>query len=233
MCCTKTVTQKTSGSGLKRTMKNSKNQIWQPTLPPKHAQKEKIFGEIAKTGAFIYQIGESEILRVPSKEVPLNEISSGIFREKLGYLKECFFKFRELTGMGKGIAAVQVGIAQRFMLLFMPDLPGEIVTVINPRVTNVSQKRYFHPEMCMSAAPISVPLIRPAWIEFTYLDEEGNQQEWRIKDDTDEGKTYNRVAQHEIDHLDGIINIDRVEAKTLGFELGGELYKKTPYEEVS
>lgn len=133
--------------------------------------------------------------------------------------------------MGKGIAAVQVGIPEQFFLIFL-SREKRTMTVINPTITKTAQKRYRHDEMCMSAAPINVPLVRPAWIEFDYYSEEGEKRKWRIKDDTDYGKIYNRVAQHEIDHLHGTINIDRVESKTLTFDFETSLAKKTPYEEV-
>jgi len=142
---------------------------------------------------FIYQIGEYPKLREKSKEVSLEKISEKVAQEKFIYLKKCLVNYRELTGYGRGITAVQVGIPECFSVIFFNN---ELLLVVNPRITKVSKKRYLYPEMCMSANPIIAPTIRPAWIEFTYYNEKGKEKFWNMKDYTQIGKMMNRVFQH-------------------------------------
>lgn len=206
--------------------------MWKPLLPPFRKHKQDIFEKVISTGQFIYQIGESEILRQSSREVNYKDICSEVFQKKIAYLNKCMLKYRKLTGVGRGIAAVQVGIPERFSVIYMPDIKGELLIIINPVVIKKSERFLSYPEMCVSANPIIAPTIRPAWIEFEYYNEQGEKEFWNTKDTTREGKMYNRVFQHEIDHMDGIINIDRVESKRLTFESYPSYYDKASFEEV-
>jgi len=203
--------------------------MWKPQKPPFRDYKKKVFGKVISTADFVYQIGESEDLRKPSKEVPLKEIMTPDFQKKITYIKSTMRKYRKLTGMGRGITAVQVGIPQRFSVIYMPN---GMVIIINPVITKKSNTMLRYPEICMSANPIIAPVVRPSWIEFSYSDENGKKQEWHTKDSTKEGKLYNRVFQHEIDHMDGIINIDRVQSKELIFESDPTFYDKATFEEA-
>lgn len=78
-------------------------------------------------------------------------------------------RFRKFTGLGRGIAGVQIGIPERMAVIFMPEEKNGLLIIINPRITERSTKRFKYPEMCMSASPLVVPLVRPAWIEFSYF----------------------------------------------------------------
>lgn len=120
--------------------------------------------------------------------------------------------------MGRGLAGVQVGIPEQIIALWIDD---DIRILINPKITKQSEKMLLYREICMSAAPLIANVTRPAWIECEYYDENGTRHYWEIKD-----KKYNRVLQHEIDHLRGMINIDRVESKTLTFEVDPAFYEK-------
>ncbi len=51
-----------------------KKKVWKSGLPPFRKHKIKVFENAAKTGQFIYQIGELDALRKPSKEIPVNEL---------------------------------------------------------------------------------------------------------------------------------------------------------------
>ena len=193
--------------------------------------KKKVFEDAIKTSSFIYQIGESEVLRKPSKEIPINKIILKEYREKFKYIKDCLKKYRKLTGKGRGITGVQVGIPQRFSVIFTAD--KKMLIIINPKITQVSNEKYKYPEMCMSANPIIAPVTRPAWIEFEYFDENGRLQKWNKKDDDKNGQMMNRVFQHEIDHMNGIINIDRCLSKELILESDPKFYNKAKFEKVN
>jgi peptide deformylase len=180
---------------------------WKPTPPPFSEFKKDTFRKAAVVSDFIYQLGEHPKLRRPSKEVTQKKIVSKEMQEKFVYLKKCLTTYRKKTGYGRGIAAVQVGIPERFAAVYFE---GKVFFIVNPKITKKSKKKYRYSEMCMSANPLIVPVVRPAWIEFSYFDEKGNEKFWSMKDETHLGKILNRVLEHEIDHLDGIVNSDLV-----------------------
>jgi len=203
---------------------------WQPAPPEYRAFKQEEFTKYAQVSQFIYQTDESYILRQPSKKVPIKDITSKETQEKINYLKECLLKYREITGMGRAIAAPQVGIPQTIAVIYTPD---NLITIINPEITRQSGALLKYPEMCMSAAPVIACVIRPSWIEFDYFDEKGKERRWKTKDDISRGKMLNRIFEHEIDHLNGIINIDRVKStKDLIFHSDPNFYDHATFEEI-
>lgn len=203
---------------------------WKPASPPFHEFKKEVFTKAASVTDLIYQIGEYEQLRKPSQDIPQQLITSTAVQDKISYIKDCLIEYRRRTGYGRGISGVQIGIPERFAVIYMPDA---FVVIINPHIIKHSDKQLKYPEMCMSASPVIAPVIRPAWIEFEYFDEHNEKQYWNTKDDTVSGKLLNRVFQHEIDHMDGIINIDRVRLpKELILESDPSFYEQAAFEEV-
>lgn len=204
--------------------------MWKPTPPPFKDFKKEVFEKAKKVADFIYQIGETPLLRIPSKPVDLEQIHSEDQQAKFKYLKDSLIRYRKLTGYGRGITAVQVGIRERFSVIYTPE---RLILVVNPRVTKISDDLLNYPEMCMSANPIIAPTVRPSWVEFEYYNELGEKHEWDTKDDTDTGRMMNRVFLHELDHMDGIINIDKVEnAGGLIIESDPEFYTHASFEKV-
>ncbi len=205
-------------------------QNWQPTPPPHKKFKKQDFTQLTQTSQFIYQLDESPILRQPSKIVLRKDITSKVFKAKINYLKNCLLKYRKITGMGRGIAAIQIGIPEALSITYAPD---QLLTIINPKITKRSRSLLKYPEMYMSTTPIIAPVIRPSWIEFEYFDEMGELQFWSTKDNTPANKMLNRVFQHEIDHLNGIINIDRLKSpKDLILHSDPQFYNLATFEEI-
>ena len=208
--------------------------MWKPTFPPAKVYKKENLSEIAQFSQFIYTVGEYPKLRQKSKAVAVKNIDSEEFDAKKAYLRKCFDDFRSIThGKGKGIAAVQIGIPERFFLLSLAEDTNPPLLFINPVITRKSKTMYQYPEACMSANSLIAQVVRPSWIEFEYLTENGEKCFWRIKDKTAKDKMLNRIVQHEIDHLNGIINIDKVSASSLVFEMGTEYYGKARFKKVS
>ncbi len=204
--------------------------VWKPTSAPFRRHKVKVFENAGKVASFIYQIGESEDLRKPSKEIPVNKITSAEYQKKFKYIRNCLRKYRKLTGMGRGITAVQVGIPERFSVVYTKE---KLIIIINPKITKASYEKLKYPEMCMSANPVIVPTTRPSWIEFEYFDEQGKLQKWATKDNTKQGKILNRVFQHEIDHMEGIINLDRGNPKEFILESDPSFYENAKFEKAN
>jgi peptide deformylase len=203
--------------------------MWKPSKPPFHVNKKKVFLKIPKVGSFIFHIGDSNILRNPSQEIEIKHVQSKEFQRKLQYLKSCFIRYRKITGKGKGIAGVQVGIHERLALIYMPERKDPYVFIINPKITKVSGEKLTYSEICMSADPLVAPVVRPAWVEVEYYDQNGKKKYWARKNRSVKDKIYNRVWQHEIDHMDGIINIDRVQSKDLSFALDTARYDQATF----
>jgi peptide deformylase len=206
--------------------------MWKPKKAPLRVDKKKIFQEVIKTCDFIYQIGEYGPLRKPSLSVALSVLNTNAWKAKLKYLKSCFAKYKKLTGKGRGLAAVQVGIGERFILVYLKKEKKSWI-LINPKIVGKSEVLLRYPEICMSANPLVAPVVRPSYVKVEYYDEKGNKRVWEEKDTTLENRMLNRVLQHEIDHLDGILCIDRVESREIELESKLKAYAKKRFEKVS
>lgn len=102
---------------------------------------------------------------------------------------------------GAGLAANQVGVQRR---LFVYDVGEGPRTVINPEILE-STGEWTYEEGCLSVPGLSWPIVRPNRVHLVGLDVDGN--EISVEADTLEG----RVFQHELDHLDGILLIERLD----------------------
>lgn len=102
------------------------------------------------------------------------------------------------TFCGIGLAAPQIGIAQR---LIVADVDGEIIKLANPEIVKVNGEDKMV-EGCLSIPDISVEIERPFGVIVKGLNEKG-----KIVEVKTEGLLA-RVLQHEIDHLNGRLIID-------------------------
>ncbi len=112
---------------------------------------------------------------------------------------------------GVGIAAPQVGINRRAIWVFREELPTENKWrfYANPRIVKQSHEEVEDREGCLSIPAGFAKVRRSQWVEITYNDKDGSLKQERV-----EGFPA-RIFQHEIDHLDGVLFIDRMEAGTL------------------
>jgi peptide deformylase len=108
---------------------------------------------------------------------------------------------------GIGLAATQVNILQAFLVIGMPadekDQEPVRFFFANPEIIE-TQGDAAYDEGCLSVPGLKAEVIRPDWIRVKFQDIEGNPQEL----ETD--GLLARVLQHEIDHLNGILFIDRI-----------------------
>jgi len=103
---------------------------------------------------------------------------------------------------GVGLAATQVGILRRF---FVCTLEGEDRVLVNPVVTTLGDDTELDQEGCLSLGPIRLPVERAVRVRVEARDETGEQVSLEV-----EGADA-RVVQHELDHLDGTLIIDRTD----------------------
>ena len=106
---------------------------------------------------------------------------------------------------GVGLAAPQVGVSRRIAVV-NPDPydPGSLLALVNPRILSSSDETDCVEEGCLSVPGVRGKVERPIKIEAEYQDAGG--QRHRIKVDG----LVSRIIQHEIDHLDGVLFVDRL-----------------------
>lgn len=120
-------------------------------------------------------------------------------------LKALAARMRELMhdARGVGLAATQVGIVQR-IFVFQPS-EDEVVEVVNPVLSNLSEELVTDDEGCLSLQGPTVPVERHLSLTLEGRDLDGNELRLEL-----EGHPA-RVVQHETDHLDGKLMLDRTD----------------------
>lgn len=119
-----------------------------------------------------------------------------------------FRRMRESNGVG--LAAPQVGIGQRILVLNpgpdegAPDDGGGDLALINPEIVSRSGSRTLFDEGCLSFPEIYAQIKRPDKCRVKAFDENGNPIEAEY-----EG-FISRIIQHEYDHLEGVLLVDRM-----------------------
>jgi peptide deformylase len=102
---------------------------------------------------------------------------------------------------GLGLAANQVGVIRR-LFVFTPS-KDVVAAVVNPEIVERSEETDVAEEGCLSIQGVLVPVERPMRITLAGRDENGEDVRFELDD------IYARAAQHEVDHLDGVLIIDR------------------------
>ena len=105
---------------------------------------------------------------------------------------------------GVGLAAPQIGVSRRILIAAPTMKPGEAHVIVNPEIYS-SSGREIGVEGCLSLPGISGEIPRAKKIKLRYQDRKGIKHDAELKD------FFARIIQHEIDHLDGILLIDRVD----------------------
>jgi peptide deformylase len=104
--------------------------------------------------------------------------------------------------LGVGLAAPQLGVSQRLLVYRVgPDAP--VIALANPEIEWASQESEVLDEGCLSIPGILVDVERPVHVRVRALDEEGGPRS------IEASGLEARVIQHEMDHLDGVLILDR------------------------
>jgi peptide deformylase len=104
---------------------------------------------------------------------------------------------------GVGLAATQVGVLRR-LFVFEPDDEGPRA-IVNPVVVDSGTETVSEDEGCLSLQGVRVPVDRPTSIVLEGKDPNGED----VRLELDEYAS--RIVQHELDHLDGVLIIDRTD----------------------
>lgn len=115
---------------------------------------------------------------------------------------------------GIGLSAPQLGVLQRIIVAeyreAKPAVPRTVL--INPKITWVSKKQVVDEEGCLSFPNLYGMVRRPEKIQYRGLDENGKQVEGKATG------LLARIIQHEYDHLDGVLFIDKLEGDLYTYE---------------
>jgi peptide deformylase len=112
---------------------------------------------------------------------------------------------------GVGLAATQVGVLRR-LFVFVDE--GEDRVVVNPVITTRSGEVELDEEGCLSLREVLVPVERAAAVTIEGLDANGEPLRLELE------LPSSRIVQHELDHLDGVLIIDRTDADARREALG-------------
>lgn len=133
------------------------------------------------------------ILEKKSQKIkdPLDSKIKKLIPEMLKIMKE---------NNGMGLAAPQVGESIRLCVI---EYQGEAYVLMNPKITAHSKAKDFSEEGCLSFPQKFIPVDRFETVQVRYLNENGEKCKIKAKG------LLARAFQHEIDHLDGILFINR------------------------
>jgi len=147
-----------------------------------------------------------------------------LFDDQLSKLAHDMLALMHLSD-GIGLAAQQVGLALQFCVMEIPDHPDYPITCIldgkslspslimplslaNPVVKALPSDEYYYEEGCLSFPGINADVARPEKIMVTYQDLQG------VEHSLECDGLLARCIQHEVDHLNGVLFINRMEKQT-------------------
>jgi peptide deformylase len=169
-------------------------------------EKEKL----ANSPLEMHYLGD-KVLRQPAKRVAKVDDS---IRQLLKEMLQTMY-----SQNGIGLAAPQIGIHKQIIVIdCQPDNPNTPpLILINPEIKKISKDLCVMEEGCLSIPNVFLDVVRPRSIDVVYKDEYGKQKKMKAMG------LLSRVIQHEMDHLNGVLFVDRVQNK---FALTEELNKK-------
>lgn len=160
---------------------------------------------------------KNKMLHIKSKEVtfPLDEKDKKMIQDALKYLEmsqidEYTEKYNLRPGMG--LAFIQLGIPKRIFVICNETEDGsfEKYVVINPKMISHSEELIYveEGEGCLSVnRPVDGIVPRYARAKIEAYDENGDLYTYRVREDL------SVAFQHEMDHLDGILFVDKIDPK--------------------
>jgi len=149
----------------------------------------------------VLQLGDPALREVAK---PVDDPTTPEVRALVEDLADTLAYWRKTTGYGRGIAAPQLGVSLRVIFL---RLPGEGPwPMVNPAMTERSAEKIVVWDACLSFLSIFMQVERHREITVRYQDLSGEWQEIRAGEE----RNLSELLQHEIDHLDGILAVDRI-----------------------
>ena len=150
-----------------------------------------------KAAAAVLLVGDPRLRRVAA---PASRTEPGL-NDDVARLHATLARFRAEHGFGRAIAATQIGVARRFIALNLGEGP---FTMFNPEIVWRPGETFTLWDDCMSFPFLLVRVARDVSISVEFEDEAGRRQRWERLD-----RATSELLQHEIDHLDGVLALDR------------------------
>lgn len=161
---------------------------------------------------------EFEHLFVTDEERPIVKIPNDVLRQKATDVAKVNKRVRTVAenmvrimkkANGVGLAAPQIGLLERIIVI-APE--GKPIVLINPVIKDSSEETEVAEEGCLSIPGLYGDVERPLEVEIEAYDIKGRAVAYTV-----EGFAA-RVVQHEVDHLDGVLFIDKVNTATLHWQ---------------
>jgi peptide deformylase len=185
----------------------------------------------------IVQVGEP-VLRNVARPLQAEEIALAETQQLIDWMRDTM---RDAPGVG--LAAPQVGLPLQLAVIedrveYLKDIapevlaererrPVEFQAIINPRIVERSQEEAEFFEGCLSLAGFSALVKRPRAVTVEYLDRTGAERRIEARG------WHARILQHEIDHLQGCLYIDRMATRSFAtLENLARHWKQTPVAEI-
>jgi len=149
----------------------------------------------------LLQLGNPGLREVAKK---VEDPAAPAIRALVEDLADTLALWRKTTGYGRGIAAPQIGVGNRVIFLRLPG--AEPWPIVNPVITERSADKTVVWDACLSFLCIFMQVERHREIVVKYQD---LSAEWR-EIHAGEERNLSELLQHEIDHLDGILAVDRI-----------------------
>src|SRR5438876_11336518 len=149
----------------------------------------------------ILQLGD---LRLREVAISVDDPNMPEIRSVIRDLADTLAHWRATTGYGRGIAAPQLGVSQRVIFLKLPE--AEPWPLINPEIIQRSEEKIIVWDACLSFLSIFMQVERHREITVRYQD---LRAEWH-EVHAGEERNLSELLQHEIDHLSGILAVDRI-----------------------
>lgn len=147
--------------------------------------------------AEVLLVGDPRLRRAAA---PVSRREPGLM-DSVARLHATLARFRAEHGFGRAVSATQIGVGQRFIAFNLGEGP---FTMFNPEITWRSGEKFTLWDDCMSFPFLLVRVARDASIDVEFEDEAGRRQRWERLD-----RAMSELLQHEVDHLDGVLAIDR------------------------
>jgi peptide deformylase len=155
--------------------------------PETRARRDAALGQVRKLG--------DPVLRASALPVERFDAALEAEVERMGRLMH--------DALGVGLAATQLGVLHR-VLVYRVDPEDPVTALINPVLEWTSEEREIAEEGCLSLPGVHVEVERPARLKVRARDARGLELELEADG------LQARVIQHEIDHLDGVLILDRI-----------------------
>ncbi len=161
-------------------------------------------GELDAEGLARRRVALAQIRQYPDPALRLRAREVDQFDDSLRRLAERMTSLM-VDAHGVGLAATQVGVLQR-VLVFQEQDDSEPRALVNPRIVHQSAEVETDDEGCLSLQRVLVPVERSVRVTVEAKDVAGDDVRLELEE------LSARVVQHELDHLDGVLMIDRTTA---------------------